>query len=134
MFANTMQGGTLFGFPDVCKTPSPVGPIPIPYPNTAMCPTANPATASMKVFISNMPSMNLKSEFPMSQGDNAGVAGGVVSQTGMGPVKCSMGSTAVMIEGSPAVRLTSPTLHNGTNANVPGFSTVPGQVKVIIVR
>ena len=134
MFANTMQGGTLFAFPDVCKTPTPVGPIPIPYPNTAMCPTANPATASMKVFIANMPSMNVKTEFPMSQGDNAGVAGGVVSQTVMGPAKFMMGSTCVMLEGSPAVRLTSPTLQNGTNANAPGFSMVPGQVKVIIVK
>ena len=29
------SGGTTIIFPDVCKTPSPGGPIPIPYPNTA---------------------------------------------------------------------------------------------------
>jgi len=29
------SGGTSPVFPDVCKTPSPGGPIPIPYPNIA---------------------------------------------------------------------------------------------------
>ena len=30
------SSGMVTGFPDVCKTPSPAGPIPIPYPNIAM--------------------------------------------------------------------------------------------------
>ena len=30
------SNGTSPAFPDVCKTPSPAGPIPIPYPNIAM--------------------------------------------------------------------------------------------------
>ena len=29
------SGGVTIAFPDVCKTPSPAGPIPIPYPNIA---------------------------------------------------------------------------------------------------
>ena len=29
------SGGTTIAFPDVCKTPSPAGPVPIPYPNIA---------------------------------------------------------------------------------------------------
>ena len=36
MFANCQMGGQDMGFPDVCLTPSPVGPVPIPYPNIAM--------------------------------------------------------------------------------------------------
>ncbi len=28
--------GVATAFPDVCKTPSPAGPVPIPYPNVAM--------------------------------------------------------------------------------------------------
>jgi hypothetical protein len=28
-------------FPDVCKTPAPGGPVPIPYPNIAMCSNIN---------------------------------------------------------------------------------------------
>ena len=29
------SNGVTIAFPDVCKTPSPAGPIPIPYPNIA---------------------------------------------------------------------------------------------------
>ena len=32
--ASNSSSGTTITFPDVCKTPSPGGPIPIPYPNT----------------------------------------------------------------------------------------------------
>ena len=34
--ASTKGGGAVLAFPDVCKTPSPAGPIPIAYPNVAM--------------------------------------------------------------------------------------------------
>jgi hypothetical protein len=45
MFANTQMMGMDFAFPDVCLTPSPAGPVPIPYPNIAMGPTAIPNCA-----------------------------------------------------------------------------------------
>lgn len=31
--ASKHQGRAVLAFPDVCKTPSPGGPVPIPYPN-----------------------------------------------------------------------------------------------------
>jgi len=31
--ASTTEGYSVRGFPDVCKTPSPSGPVPIPYPS-----------------------------------------------------------------------------------------------------
>ena len=34
--ASTNGGGQCFAFPDTCKTPTPGGPVPIPYPNIAM--------------------------------------------------------------------------------------------------
>ena len=34
--AHKGSGGMSMVFPDVCKTPSPGGPVPIPYPNIAM--------------------------------------------------------------------------------------------------
>ena len=37
------SGGTTIAFPDVCKTPSPAGPIPIPYPNIAKSGSPNKA-------------------------------------------------------------------------------------------
>ena len=33
------SSGLTLAFPDVCKTPSPGGPIPIPYPNVGTAPT-----------------------------------------------------------------------------------------------
>ncbi|WP_298776715.1 PAAR-like domain-containing protein, partial [uncultured Shewanella sp.] len=32
------------GFPDVCNTPGPVGPIPVPYPNISQGNMCNPGT------------------------------------------------------------------------------------------
>lgn len=104
---------------DPCKTPTPAGPIPIPYPNIAQTEMANPSTCSTKVFFAGMPAMNLKSKWTMSNGDQAGVAGGVVSGTIMGPGGFSMGSMKVMIEGAPSATQMSTTLHNGASPNCP---------------
>jgi hypothetical protein len=133
MFANTTMGGMCFGFPDVCNTPSPVGPVPIPYPNTGQYATANPSTCSQKVFIMNMPIVTKKSEVPMSQGDNAGVAGGVASGTVMGPDRHTMGSARVKIEGDPATKMPDPTGHNGSSLNAMGSTLAPSQTKVMIL-
>jgi len=134
MFANCQLGGMNLGFPDVCLTPSPVGAIPIPYPNTAMGLTANPATACKKIYISCMPAHNLGTQIPTSMGDNAGVAGGVASGMMMGPCKHLMGSFGVIYEGTPATKMTSPTGQNGMSLNVPGMTLVPAQFKVMILK
>ena len=74
-----------FGFPDVCKTI--VGPaiVPIPYPNIAMSAMAIPTV--LNVFIMAMPVHNLMTMTPLTNGDNAGIAGGLISQLMMGPSK-----------------------------------------------
>jgi hypothetical protein len=38
--ASTKRGSTITMFPDVCKTPTPGGPVPIPYPNISGLGTA----------------------------------------------------------------------------------------------
>ncbi len=132
MFANTQMMGMDTAFPDVCLTPAPPAPpVPIPYPNIAMGPTANPATACKKTFIMCMPAHNLGTTTPMSQGDNAGVSMGVASGRVMGPSRHLTGSFTVLLEGKPASRLTSVSLQNGTNA--PGARLVPSQIKVIML-
>ena len=35
------SNGTTIAFPDVCKTPTPGGPVPIPYPNIGMSSTTS---------------------------------------------------------------------------------------------
>ena len=119
-FGMTAQaGGMCMGPLDPCKTPTPAGPVPIPYPNIAQTELANPISCSKKVFFAGMPSMNLKSEWKMSNGDQAGVAGGVISGKIMGEVRFSMGSMKVMIEGAPGAMQMGTTMHNGTAPNCP---------------
>lgn len=131
MFAMTLQGGMCFAFPDVCKTPTPVGPIPIPYPNTAMGQTANSATCAQKVYFAGQQAFTLKTKIPMSNGDEAGVAGGVVSNKFKSEVGFTQGCTNVLIEGSPAIHLTSPSKHN--DSNTVGLNTTPSETTVLII-
>jgi hypothetical protein len=133
MFQSTMGGGTCLGTPDVCQTPSPVGPVPVPYPNTAMNATSNPLTVALTVLTDCMPSLNQMSQSLISMGDNAGVAMGVASGMVMGPQSYVLGSITVLKEGAPAQRLTSITGHNGLSMNCPGVSLVPSQVTVLVL-
>lgn len=127
----TKGGGECFAFPDVCNTPSPAGPVPIPYPNTGML---NQATkTAKKVFFVNKPVVNLASEIPRSQGDEAGTNGGVISGTNMDKVQFKKGSSKVIVEGQPCVHQTSVTGHNGANSNMPAGQVVAtSQVKVFV--
>ena len=126
-------GGNCFAFPDVCKTPAPPAPpIPIPYPNIAQ--VAQAVKTGVKVKVMNQPALNKGSEIPMSQGDEAGVAGGVTSGVNMQVVKYVMGYPKVKVEGMDAVGLMSTTGHNGSSANMPaGQQIAPSQAKVIII-
>jgi hypothetical protein len=65
------QGATIAAFPDVCKTPTPGGPVPIPYPNLAGSPQQDTAVSKS----STMPNAS----FSMSSGDEAGTLKGVVA-------------------------------------------------------
>lgn len=135
-FALTNQGGTLMssGPTDSCKTPSPSGTVPMPYPNVAQMTTANSGKLAQKVSIAGSKAATAKSETQTSNGDEGGTAGGgVVSSKIMGPCGFLKGSMTVKIEGNPAVRLGDPTKHNGLpNNNTVGSALAPGQTKVDI--
>jgi hypothetical protein len=75
-----------------------------------------------------------KSQVSRSQGDEAGVAKGVVSSKNMDKVEYKKGSGKVKAEGQDVVHLTSMTGHNGAgNANMPaGVQVAPSQTKVIV--
>src|SRR5512135_651568 len=129
MFANTQMMGQDMGFPDVCNTPTPAGPVPIPYPNIAMGPTAIPNVPT--VMFMGTPAHNLATTIPMTNGDNAGVALGVASGLVMGPARHTTGAFTVLIKGMPATRLTSMSMQNNTNC--PGCRIVPSQTKVLLL-
>ncbi len=128
MYACTTKNAQILSNADVCKTPSPGGPVPVPYPNVGQTAQANPA--STKVRIAGMPALNKKSRCQPSTGDEAGSAGGMVSSAIKGPVAFTAGSLKVKIQGSPAVRMNDPTTHNNNNAV--GQVVAPSQNKVRI--
>lgn len=136
MFAKTQMGGCDFAMPDVCLTPipSPAGPIPtpIPYPNIALTMTAIPNQKI--VFTLAMFNHNLLTITPISNGDNPGALGGVISGIMMGPSRHLCGSTNVFYSGAPATKMLSPTGQNGMSPNAFGASLAPSQVKVMIMR
>ena len=129
MFANTQMMGMDLGFPDVCLTPAVPAPVPIPYPNIAMGPTAIPS--QFTTMILGAPVHNMATTTPLTNGDNAGVATGVASGTVMGPSRHVLGSFTVLVGGMPTTRLTSMTIQNSTN--VPGVRLVPSQVRVLVL-
>lgn len=132
MFANCSLGSMNFGFPDVCNVPTPVGPVPIPFPNIAMSAMAIPS--QFKVLLTCMPAHNMLTITPMSNGDNPGVAMGVASGMVMGPHSAMLGSTNTMIGGPPATKMIMPTKQNGISPNTVGMTLTPSQVTTLILR
>ena len=107
------SGGMSTVFPDVCKTPSPGGPIPIPYPNIGKSADTSGGPSSVKVE-GNMP-MVKGATYSTSSGDEAGTIGGVVSSTNMGVCEFMMYSFDVKLEGKNVCRLGDPLFHNKKN-------------------
>jgi hypothetical protein len=131
--ASCKAGGVCMGFPDVCKTPAPPAPpIPIPYPNIAQVASATAGTCSSKVKITNQPAVTKDSEIPMSSGDEAGVAGGVISSCNMGKAVFKMASFKVKAEGKGIAKILSMVSHNKDNFPA-GMQIAPSQTKVLIM-
>lgn len=117
--------------PDVCKTPSPAGPVPIPYPNLCQFTMANGGTCSSKVMGSNMPVACQNTEITLSSGDEAGVSGGVVSSKFIGPCKVQMGSTKVMAQNKGVAYMGTLMGHNGSSPNTVGNVTLASVMTVM---
>jgi hypothetical protein len=132
MFANTQGGGLDTGFPDVCLTPAPPSPapVPIPYPNIAAGPMG--VDAVYHVLFSCMPTHNMGTTIPLTNGDNAGLATGVASGTVMAKAQPITGAFTVLIGGMPVTRMTSISIGNSTNCPT-DVRLVPSQVKVLIL-
>jgi hypothetical protein len=133
MFLLTTEDAQNLALPDSCLTPSPAGPVPIPYPNISETSTATPDTIALKVLVDGMPSLTISSEIPMSEGDEEGTNMGVVSGEVMGATAYVDSSEVLMLNGSPAVRLTSATGQNGSTMNAEGACLVPSQELMIVL-
>lgn len=101
-------------FPDVCKTPTPGGPVPIPYPNIGQ--SSDTSGGPTTVTVDGQMPMVKGAKYMMSSGDEAGSAGGgVMSSSIKGECEFMMYSFDVMIDGKNACRLGDPLFHNKKN-------------------
>ncbi len=107
------SGGFSTVFPDVCKTPTPGGPIPIPYPNIGKSSDTVKGPNTVKTD-GQMP-MVKGAQYFISSGDEAGILGGVVSGTFKGVCEFMMYSFDVKFEGKNVCRLGDPLFHNKKN-------------------
>ena len=122
-------GVSMATIPDVCKTPSPGGPVPIPYPNVAKSSDLAKGTTSVKADGGKM-CANYGSEFSLSVGDEPGTAGGVKSSTFKKEASWITYSFDVKLEGKGACRLTDKMFHNHQNTvNMGGVLQAPLEVQ-----
>ncbi len=119
VFANTLgiahkgSGGMSTIFPDVCKTPTPGGPVPIPYPNIGQ--SSNTSAGPTTVTTDGQMPMTKGAKYMMSSGDEAGSALGVMSGKIKGACEFMMYSFDVKFEGKNVCRLADPLFHNEKN-------------------
>ena len=101
--------------PDVCKTPSPGGPVPVPYPViVSMSSDLKKGTKTVKVDGKN-PAAVKGSEFSRCTGDEPGTAGGVKSGTNMKEATWLLYSFDVKLDGKNACRLSDKMMMNHGN-------------------
>jgi len=102
--------------PDVCKTPSPGGPIPVPYVNLAF--DSDLAKGAKRVKIEGSPVALESSHLSTSTGDEPGTAGGgVISSKTKGKMRWGTTSDDVRFEGKGVARFMDVTQHNGNSYN-----------------
>jgi len=106
-------GISMATIPDVCKTPSPAGPVPIPYPNIATQSSLKGGTTTVKAKGKMIAVKG--SQYSRSNGDEAGTAGGVKSSVNMKATDWITYSFDVKIDGKNACRHTDKKFHNNKN-------------------
>lgn len=105
---------------DACKTPTPAGPVPTPYPNLAK---TSDGQGSSKVKVQCKQALRKGDKMLMSAGDEAGAAMGVISSKIKGPAELMLGSPVVKVEGKMWAHHSVPTKQN--DGNTVGIQAVP---------
>jgi Domain of unknown function (DUF4150) len=118
--ASTHTGVAVTAFPDVCKTPTPAGPIAIPYPSMA-------GASQVKSVSKDAAGKVVMTSYQTSTGDEAGSAMGVVSNKIKGKAEFVNYSFDVKVEGANVARSLHPFAHNDKNTpkSVPPASAAP---------
>lgn len=125
--------GIAFAFPDVCNTPTPGGPVPIPYPNIAQLADAQNVADDLLLGSAGLKAVLMDSEIATSSGDEAGSAGGVTSGTIKGACKVTGASSSVKYGGKGIARFGDTTSQNraGNTGNATG--TLLGAFPTVLI-
>lgn len=125
--------GIAFAFPDVCNTPTPGGPVPIPYPNIAQLADAQNVADDLLLGPAGLKAVLMDSEIATSSGDEAGSAGGVTSGTIKGACKVTGASSSVKYGGKGIARFGDTTSQNraGNTGNATG--TLLGAFPTVLI-
>ena len=115
----------------MCKTPSPAGPIPIPYPNIAKSADTDKGSSSVK--IDGNPIMLPGSVYSTSTGDEAGSAGGVISSVTKGNAEFVNYSFDVQVEGKNVCRLLDPMAQNKSPCAGNGMGPATLQAPLVVI-
>lgn len=116
--------------PDVCKTPTPGGPVPLPYPNISQSSTLSGGTTTVKVDGGNMAAIK-GSKFAVSSGDEPGTVGGVKSNTFKQASTWISYSFDVKLDGKNACRFTDKKFQNNENT-IDAMGVIPLVVSVMV--
>lgn len=106
--------GTCVAFPDVLRTPTPGGPVPMPYPNIAQLSAAE--QTSPNVNAGGKPVIRKDSSIKDSSGGEPGTGGGVSSGTQLKSCTFAQASATVKVNGQGVVRQGDATKQNDSNA------------------
>jgi carboxyl-terminal processing protease len=119
--AQNRGAGMNLGSPDVCMSPQP----PVPYTNIAL--NAQAVNFCANILLSMLPSFNIATKIPVTQGDDPGVGGPGPKRVG----EFVTGSPKVFFNMLPAIRVTSQT--TGNAKNVGGTAAVPSATNVFLI-
>ena len=111
--AHKGSGGMSTVFPDVCKTPTPGGPVPIPYPNIGK--SSDTSGGPKKVKTDGQMPMVKGAKYQITSGDEAGSVLGVISSKVKGVAEFMLYSFDVKFEGKNVCRMGDPMFHNQKN-------------------
>ena len=131
MFVNTNLGVLNLAFPDVCFVPVLGVPTPMPFPNIALSFADIPA--QFEVIIGGGLAENLVTVGAISNGDQPGAEGGVISHLFMGQFRSLLGSLKVFMGCIPCTHMFGVVGQNGLLPNMVGVSLTPSQVTVMVL-
>jgi hypothetical protein len=136
MFIKTSICSLSFAFPDWCKVlvPTPVGPIPVPFPLVNFSFSCLGLINQFVMFNTGVPLHNVMTMTFISNGNEPSVPlGGLLSQRFCGTQRNMTCSLKVFVCGAPVTRWLDLSLQNGVIPNALGISITMSQFKYMVL-